>query len=111
MNHLLKAVALAALLAGCNTTASSVVTAIQNAAVAACSFEPTAASVAAIITAAVGSTSVGTEAIIATVAGNICKVVTAPASSSEENKTAAPWVYPGTNLPIQGGFVPKETRV
>jgi hypothetical protein len=110
MNHLLKAVALAALLAGCNTTASSVVTAIQNAAVAACSFEPTAASVAAIITAAVGSTSVGTEALIATVAGNICAVVTAPKPLSE-NKTAAPWVYPGTNLPIQGGFVPKETRV
>jgi len=110
MKNLLKAVALAALLAGCNTTASSVVTAIQNAAVAACSFEPTAASVAAIITAAVGSTSVGTEALIATIAGNICKVVTTPALLSE-NKTAAPWVYPGTNLPIQGGFVPKETRV
>jgi hypothetical protein len=106
MKHLLRAAALAALLTGCNS-ATTVISDIQQAAVTVCAFEPTAASIAAIV--AASGSGASTTAGIAAIAANICKVVTAmPAAEAE---TAAQWVYPGTAVPIQGAFVKKGTRV
>ena len=106
MKHILKAAALAATLAGCNT-ASTLVSDIQQAAVAICAFEPTAASVASIITATTGSSATATN--VSVIAGQICKVVTSMPAA--EAKTAAPWLYPGTTAPIHGTFVKQGIQV
>jgi uncharacterized protein with PhoU and TrkA domain len=90
----------AALLAGCSS--STMISEIQQAAITACAFEPTAASVAAII-----SATNATETKITTIAATICKLVTAEAGPEK----AVSWVYPGTGVIVQGGFVAKGTRI
>ena len=93
-------------IAGCNNL-TTIETDVQSAAVTACAFEPTLASIAAILTATTGGAT--TEAQVATIAANICTAVTnAPQTTAGgETFSARKVVYPGTNVVIQGVFVKK----
>ena len=86
-------------LVGCNNTATTLESEIQAAASALCGFEPTVASIAAIITAAYGGAA--TEAVVNTVASNVCKVVT---TANSLVPAAGQWVYPNTTVVITGKF-------
>ena len=99
MRKLALALLLALGLVGCNTTATSIESQIQATAAALCGFEPTVASIAAIITAAYGGAA--TEAQVNTIATNVCKVVT---TANSLVPAASKWVYPDTNVVITGKF-------
>lgn len=98
---LLAALALAA--SGCTTSTSiptavtSIVADVQALTAEACAFVPDAAAIIAII--ASGSTSAQSDAQMAQ---SICSVVTKPTSTTR--RTAAQWIYPGTNVVITGKF-------
>ncbi len=89
---------LAIAMAACNANTTQIIDQVQAAAVAICAFEPTAATIAALI-------SGGVSAPASTIAAGICSAVTAAPKASAE--TAAPWVYPGTKVVIHGSFVSK----
>ena len=90
-------------LLACNTT--KVETDVQTATSVLCGFEPSLASIAAIITAAYGGAA--TEALVNTIATNVCAVVTATPSTKAG---LTQWVYPNTNVVIQGNFVAKKGK-
>ena len=71
MKKLVLALLLSLGLVACNTTATTIETEVQTAATILCGFEPTIASIAAIITVAYGGAA--TEAMVNTIATNICK--------------------------------------
>ncbi len=101
MKLVLKLLAMVVLTMGlvaCNATTIQIIDEVQAAAVTLCSFEPTAATIAALI-------SGGVSAPAATIAAGICSAVTAAPKSGAE--TTAPWVYPGTKVVIHGSFVSK----
>lgn len=100
MKKILFAILLSFGLIACNNTATTIETEVQTAATTLCGFEPTVASIAAIITAAYGGAA--TEAMVNTIASNVCKVVTA--STLPTTAGTAQWVYPNTNVVIHGKF-------
>ena len=99
MKKLVLALLLSLGLVACNTTATTIETEVQTATTVLCGFEPTIASIAAIITTAYGGAA--TEAVVNTVATNICKAVVAGNSTTP---AAGQWVYPDTNVVIHGRF-------
>lgn len=113
---LLAASAAAALsLGGCATTTTGTTTTIatieadvQSAAASACSFVPTIATVASIIATLFPGGS-ATEAIVGTIAAQICSAVAAvPVAASGRLGATAAVYYPGTMIPIHGTFVSKS---
>lgn len=80
---------------------------VQQVAVAACSFLPTTATVAGILSSLFPGVST-TEQLAATIAGQICNAVVPVASSvSARKRLGATVYYPGTTIPIHGTFVGK----
>lgn len=118
-NCLLTATTVAGLaIGGCATTATTIPATIdtveqdiQNAASHACQFVPTIATVASIIATLFPGGS-ATEAIVGTVASQICSAVAASpaAASARLGATASPVpvYYPGTTVEIHGTFESKS---
>jgi len=108
MRQSMLAISVAAALASCTTsgTGTPLTTAdVQNAAVAACSFLPDAATITNILTASpIAATAEGVAAII-------CSAVTGQPASGVKRRASAPTVViNGEAIPVTGHFVTLQGR-